>query len=84
MTHEQVATAGLEKMFEAVGMKYPNKRFTNRDGWYTRRTWTQAQEDTFHKWFTIFVRRHLGLSVRAARIEVSWFLLMWGWKVKDP
>jgi hypothetical protein len=37
----------LKEMFKRVGEKYPNKKLTDQKEWYTKRTWTEAEESSF-------------------------------------
>lgn len=81
--HENAVKDCLKEMFKRVGEKYPNPELTNKNGWFTLRTWTQADEDDFRKWMKQYLKKHTLFKNRAIDTEISWFLFAWGWKVKD-
>jgi len=81
MTNQQIVTNCLKKMFRVVGLRYPCPEFTDQDDWWTKKTWTAKQEANFKKWMKIYLMKHMHLSARAADREISWFNLMWGWKI---
>ena len=71
----------LDKMFQAVGFEGLDKEFTNNNpDWYSQRTWTREQAQTFKKWFLKEIKKDLKLNDHQAQKEWGWFFLMWGWR----
>lgn len=72
----------LTEMFKRVGREYKHS-ITKDPDWYLTSTWTSAQQDDFAKWGTKQMQRILGLSAYSARNEMGWFLLSYGWLIKQ-
>ena len=73
----------LDRMFRKVGFKKFDKSFVEKykEDWYTRKTWTQEQEDEFHKYFVDTAIKDLGVPKDWAEKEFQWFNLNYGWKL---
>jgi hypothetical protein len=69
----------LKEMFKRVGEKYPNKKLTDQPEWYTKRTWTEKEEDDFRVWMGKLLKKRHGLKKAMIDREISMFLLQWGW-----
>jgi hypothetical protein len=71
----------LKEMFKRVGEKYPNKKLTDQKEWYTKRTWTEAEESSFRKWMEKYLSKNFKYwTKKRLDLEIAMFLLMWGWK----
>jgi hypothetical protein len=70
-------------MFKRVGEEFPNPELTDQNEWYTKRTWTDAQEDDFRKWMIDKLRKEGRYTKKTAEWETSMFLLNWGWKNEE-
>ena len=80
MKYEDTTEMCLKERFKRVGEKYPNKKLTDQKDWYTKRTWTEAQEGDFRKWMDkLLKKRHPGWNSRTRDMEIGMFLLNWGW-----
>ena len=75
----------LDRMFRKVGFKKFDKEFIElyKDDWYTRRTWTNDQEEEFHKYFVKTAIKDLGVPKKWAEEQFGWFNLNYGWKLKE-
>ena len=74
----------LKEMFARVGETYPNKKLTDQKDWFTQRSWTTAEENDWKLWAKKLIKkRHPSWRVKLIDKELSWFLLMWGWKNSD-
>ena len=64
--------------------KYPNEEFTSQEDWFQKHTWTPEEEKGFKEWMAEFLEeRYPYWTRRMIKMEISMFLLMWGWK-NDP
>lgn len=77
--NEDLCEECLVEMFRRVGLKYPNKRFTNQKDWYINKSWTKEEENDFRKW----MRKKIAKKVPRVDLEIEMFLLMWGWSCKE-
>ena len=82
--NEKITEQCLKEMFKRVGEKYPNKELTNKKDWYTLRSWTTKEEDSFKKWMKKKLKKSWSY-MGATKIdrEIGMFLLMWGWTNSD-
>jgi len=78
-TQESVTEEGLVEMFRRVGRTYPDPKLTKLRDWYTRVSWTEADQEDFRKWLVAHIRKKLRWKKKLAENSASWFLLMWGW-----
>jgi len=69
-------------MFEAVGRVYSPDQ-TQRPDWFYTSTWTVGEETKFRQFFIREVMKDFRFGKRKAEIEARWFLLLYGWKVKQ-
>lgn len=73
----------FKEMFLRVGEKYPNKELTDRDMWYTLRSWTKEEEKSFKEWMIKYMTKKERVSKKKAKEEVSFFLFQYGWTTKE-
>ena len=73
----------LIKMFQMVGFDSFDKTFVKQKDWYSLKTWTEAEEEEFKKYFVSEAKKKLGWSKSTAEKEYAYFNLMWGWKVSE-
>jgi hypothetical protein len=79
--YEKACVICLKEMFKRVGEKYPNKELTGQKEWYTKRTWTEAEESSFRKWMEKYLsKKFKHWTKKTLDIEIAMFMLMWGWK----
>ena len=50
--------------------------------WFEEYGWSQEEKDEYKKWAIEIVRKRHRYSKAWAVIEIDWFLMMWGLKVK--
>lgn len=79
-SRDKILVECLKEMFRRVGERYPNKKFTNQDRWYAMRAWSDESEKDFKGWLVQYLKKRMRLSLEAAMKEVSYFLLMYGWR----
>ena len=72
----------LTEMFRRVGRKY-SAQATSEPDWYCESTWTSQQQAEFVKWLANLIRRELKRRAYRADREAGWFVLNYGWKVKE-
>ena len=73
----------LKEMFKRVGLKYPNPSFTKDKEWYTKKTWSEKEEESFRKWMKKRVKKtYPYLTDKRLDFEVAMFDLMYGWKTE--
>ena len=82
MNYDLVVDECLVEMFKRVGLKYPNPKFTNQPDWYTKRTWSEDEEDDFRLWMKQHLKKRCRWTNRTINKEIAFFLLMWGWKTR--
>lgn len=82
MNYDKTCEIVLKEMFKRVGEKYPNPKLTNQKEWYTKRTWTEAEEDDFRKWMKDYLKKKYRWNNKTIQKEIAMFLLMWGWTNK--
>lgn len=80
---DKFVSKALNRMFRKVGFKKFDKTFVEKykDNWFTQRSWTQDQEDEFHKYFVNTAVKDLPVSKEWAEKEYQWFNLNYGWKL---
>jgi hypothetical protein len=83
LSNGQICEECLKEMFRRVGLEYPNEELTKDPKWYTKYTWTEAEENDFRKWMLAFVKKHARWTAKHAAYEVGMFLLNWGWSSKE-
>jgi len=79
---EKFLNAALTEMFRLVGRKYSPKA-TSKPDWYCQSTWTSQEQNEFAKWLAELIRRELRRRAYRADREAAWFVMNYGWKVKD-
>ena len=73
----------LDMMFNMVGFKKFNKKFTTQEGWYTKKSWTLERRNEFKMFFIEEAKKDLQWSKKLAAREFAMFDLMFGWKIKE-
>jgi type IV secretory pathway component VirB8 len=81
-TYDEAVEECLIQMFTRVGEYYPNKKLTNQKDWYTKRSWTEEEQEDFSKWMEKYLKKHFKWNKRMIGNEVGMFLLNWGWTTK--
>ena len=81
-TYDDACEECLVEMFRMVGEKYPNKKLTDQKDWYTKRSWTESEEQDFKKWMGKYLKKNFKWSKKMIEKEVGMFLLMWGWTTR--
>lgn len=73
----------FDRMFRKVGFKKFDQSFIDdyKEDWFTRKTWSQDQQDEFHLYFLKVAQSDLKVSKRWAERQFQWFNLNYGWKV---
>ena len=79
MSTDKVLGECLKEMFRMVGLRYPNKKFTNNPRWYAMRAWTAKEEEQFRKWMKKHLMKRMRWRAKQAEKEVAWFTLMYSW-----
>lgn len=80
---KQFFTDAFQKMFRSVGFDEFDETFINQPSWYTMREWSQEEEKVFTDWFVCEFSSRFKKSKKYATEECRWFLLNYGWKIKD-
>lgn len=84
MGDEKFMMMCFREMFKRVGEKFPNEELTKHKDWYSRRTWTEKEQDSFKKWLKKKIAsRWRYLKGRKLEFEVEMFILMWGWRTEE-
>lgn len=74
----------LKEMFKRVGLKYPNPRFTKDKDWYTKRTWTEKEQESFKEFVKKKVRKAFPyFNENKVDFEAGMFILCYGWKTEE-
>jgi hypothetical protein len=78
----------LIEMFRVVGLDYTYEQILkyaeDNPYWYSSRTWTTEQEESFKKWMDNLLKKKFRYWRKKQRqLEIAMFTLMWGWKTKD-
>jgi len=82
-SYDETCEECLTEMFRRVGAKYPWPGLTRYKSWFTRRTWTEVEEEDFRQWMYNHLKKRYGWNKEKLDREISMFLLMWGWKTKN-
>ena len=85
MNNDKIVNNCLKEMFKRVGENYEKSYLLlTQEDWYRSKTWTQEEEDDFKDWMTVYLQKHKKdwTSLTIER-EIAWFLLMWGWSIKE-
>ena len=80
--YEQTTEDCLKEMFKRVGEEFPNKELTDKQNWYTLRTWTEEEENNFRKWMEGLLKKRYSMTQKKRDSEIGMFLLNWGWKTE--
>ena len=74
----------IKKMFKMVGERYPNKKLTDQNNWYSLREWSEADQNKFMDWMRkLLKKRHPRLMKKQIDMEVAMFNLNYGWRCSD-
>jgi hypothetical protein len=78
--YDKFLKKALDKMFQAVGFESFDGDFADQEDWYTKKTWTDEQANTFKAWFIAEGKKDLKFTKQMMEKEYAWFNLKWGWK----
>lgn len=79
----KIAIELINKMFEIAGHEASYKDVEGRtDEWYTEYTMTEEQNKEWKDWGTKFIKKQLRTTVKAASVEMAWFDVAYGLKIK--
>ena len=70
------------EMFKRVGEKFPAKWAYEDKEWYTKRTWTEKEQESFKKWLMKEFKKAYPYLRRRAEFEAGMFILAYGWKTE--
>lgn len=74
----------MKELFLRVGLKYPNKRFTNQTAWYLKRCWTWEDQGSFRDWLlSTFKSNHPYWDKKTREWLASMFIVNYGWAMRD-
>lgn len=82
---DPLTLGALQEMFRRVGLSDTPasiRRYTNREFWFHRKTWTLAEGDDFLDWLTAYYQTKTHLNKKYARKAALWFDLTCGWKIR--
>ena len=86
---DELLTELLIEMGKRVGINWRNfddvMKYQAEDdvAWYTRKTWTQAENDDFRRWAQAHIRKRAKWSERKVEWETATFMLCYSWKVRE-
>lgn len=84
MDDDKFVTMCLKEMFKRVGEKYPNEELTKQKDWYSKRTWTEKEQESFKKWLEKKMAKQWSyLRKKKIEYEAAMFILCWGWRCED-
>jgi hypothetical protein len=67
-------------MFKRVGEKFPAKWAEEDREWYTKRTWTEKEQENFKKWLVKEFKKTYPYLKHKAEFEAAMFILCYGWR----
>ena len=71
----------FKEMFKRVGEKWPAKWPNEDKEWYSKRTWSEKEQDLFKRWLKIQIRKtYPHLNERKVEWEAGCFILCYGWR----
>jgi hypothetical protein len=74
----------VRELFSRVGLPYPNPEFVAQENWYSLKSWSREEEDSFREWMRgLLLRRYTYLSDKQMEMELGFFLLNYGWITKE-
>lgn len=73
----------LNKMFQMVGFEGFDAEFVKQDNWFSKRTWSEQDRETFRNWFLAEAKTKMKWGKNSAEKEYSYFDLMWGWSTPN-
>jgi hypothetical protein len=72
----------FSKMFSFVNEKYTIE-FTKDPDWFRSREWNKDAENLFKNWLAKYFNQQLEMKKSLAIKAAEWFLLNYGWKIKE-
>lgn len=69
----------LNKMFQFVGFEGFDQNFVKQEEWYSLKSWTEEERETFRTWFLLEAKTKMQWSKKTAEREFAYYDLMWGW-----
>ena len=73
----------FKEMFKRVGEKWPNEKLTSQKEWYTKRTWTEKEQDSFKNWLVKEFSKAYPYHKKKAEFEAGVFILCYGWRCEE-
>lgn len=73
----------FNEMFIRVGFNCFDVDFTKNPNWYTLKSWTMDEENSYRDWFITEYRKRFRSRKAYAEDECRWFLFNYGWTIKD-
>lgn len=73
---KDVFIALANKQLEPFDVIYPQVK--DNPNWCMEYRTTEEKEQEFIEWGTELIRKELGLTKQAAKMEMNWFILQWG------
>ena len=80
--YDKLRTKLMKEMFKRVGRKY-DPEVCKHENWFMTSSWTEEEQNDFKQWAEIQAMHALGLTDVGARREIGWFLLSYGWTLKE-
>jgi hypothetical protein len=82
----------MKEMFKRVGEQW-DEEYPKQKQWFSKHSWTQEEQNDFNKWMVDYLYNNLEArkQVLTSRVKnkrmiqkaVNWFLLDFGWKLKE-
>ena len=80
---EKFGKDAINKMLEIGGHEVRFDDVLEIPEWYKTYTWTTEQEQLFADWYVSETRKRFRWTVKLAKKELTWFMLMWGLYVEN-
>lgn len=71
----------IAEMFTRVGRSF-DRSFDYPEDWYLESEWTQEEEEDYRKWLIALLTKKYKQSKGYASKNASWFLFLYGWRIK--
>jgi hypothetical protein len=82
MKKDKLMEVLLGKQFEMVGLEF-SVSACQEPGWYTKHSWTEAQQAEYMAWGVDYLRKNVGVTKRFAESEMGWIVLNFGWVIEE-
>ena len=81
MKKEDVFETLVTKLLEFH--KLTREKLVGDQDWFHRYTWTSTEQEEFRTWAVELLRKKKRFTKEKANKEMSWFLLAYGYRIKD-